>query len=73
MALDLWQTIWEVQPLSKQLKCCDFIVFLTPHPFALEAFPPPWTLAMNEAGTLSPPTWAGQRKGPVRAKVGPAP
>lgn len=41
-ALDLWQSIWEVQPLSKQLECCDFIVFfLTPHPFALEAFPPP--------------------------------
>lgn len=41
MALDLWQSIWEVQALSKQLECCDFIVFLTPHPFALEAFPPP--------------------------------
>lgn len=40
MALDLWQSIWEVQPLSKQLECCDFIVFPTPHPFALEAFPP---------------------------------
>ena len=41
MALDLWQSIWEVQPLSKQLECCDFIVFPTPCPFALEASPPP--------------------------------
>lgn len=73
MALDLWRTIWEVQPLSKQLEGCDFIVFLTPHPFALEAFSRPWTLAMNEAGALSPPAWAGRRKGPVCAKVGPAP
>ena len=40
-ALDLRQSIWEVRTLSKQLECCDFIVFPTPHPFALEEFPPP--------------------------------
>lgn len=41
MLLDLWQSVWEVQPLCRQLECWDFIVFLTPCPLALEASPPP--------------------------------
>lgn len=41
MLLDLWQSVWEVQPLCRQLECWDFIIFLTPCPLALEASPPP--------------------------------
>lgn len=48
--------------LSQQLEGCDFIVFPTPHPFVLEAFPPPGPQPQpTEAGPASLPGQADER------------